>query len=289
MREIFVTGATGFIGSKLVRILSEDKSLEISRLDRRINTLDDRKWLLKTLSDCDVVVHLGGLTRGDAKDLVKANVEGTIDILETISLIPHKKPILIFASTIGVYKEGTSLDEKSLVKPRSNYGLSKYLTENVIINYADRYKIPSIILRLANVYGPDMPAFSHSVVATFIELINTDSELVVNSTGSQKRDFVYVDDVVSAIYKAVKVKMTNPVEIVNICSASSTSINSLIKLISNISDKKAFVKYNEKVQDYNWVAKDYKKAKRVLKWIPSVSLAEGLKRIYEKKNWNNNS
>lgn len=278
--RLVVTGASGFIGKHLVDnlISSHIHVTKISHQD-----FNQPEILSAALGNVDVIIHLAGLTKGSEDEMNKANVESTKRILEAIAK-SGEKPILIFTSTFAVYKEQRKrITEETSTVPRNAYGRSKLEAENLVREYAEQYGFVAIILRLSNVYGPGMPPYSHSVVATFMDQIIHGKQLSISSNGEQKRDFVYISDVIDALRKAVKEgKKGGQFQIFNICSSEETSINELVKEIGILVGLKVKSMYpnSSERENGNWIG-DNKKAKKILKWFPLVSFSEGLKRTYE--------
>jgi UDP-glucose 4-epimerase len=128
------------------------------------------------------------------------------------------------------------------------------------------------------VYGPNVPAFAQSVVSTFIEQIKKGQPVTVNGDGSQSRDFVFISDVVDAFSRVIISQTKSNFEVFNICSAKSTSLNELIKVIAGELDKKAVVEHNPSpAETVSWIG-DFKNAKKALNWEPSITLEKGIKK-----------
>lgn len=284
MREILVTGSTGFVGRNLLKDLDPGR-YKVTTLDRSIYSEGDIETLTKIVSKVDCVVHLAGISRGDATDMMKINLVGTTALIESISRLTEIKPNLVFASTFAVYSPGDSLlDEDSPTEPRNMYGLSKLWAEQVITDYSKRFNISSLILRLSNVYGPDMEPGKHSVVATFVDKIKKGEEITINGDGSQARDFIYIDDVVKAITRTINILSQGEIiETVNICSNESISMLNLVNEISLITGNKAKVVFNASQKESGvWIGKNGK-ANKIIDWLPSVDFKDGIKRCINDK------
>lgn len=258
---IGITGASGFIGQNLIqRLKVEDISVRI---------IDKEKDLRDQVMGCKAIVHLAAINNFSSPGIESANVEYTRKLGEAIQAhVPDC--LLIFTSSFAVYKipqKGEVISEEYITDPRNRYGQTKLEAENII----KRSECNAWILRLSNVYGPGMPPFKHSVVSTFMELIKQGKEITIDGDGSQTRDFVYVDDAVSAIILALKKKLAG-VRIVNICSGNDINLNDLVKKISQNVGREAKVKYNVTADSATagfWKG-DRSLAKKLLGWEPKI-------------------
>lgn len=266
--NIAITGSSGFLGGHLLRKL--DNKFKINVFDRTKHDFFKEESLRQFLGKADVVVHLAGVNKdGLLKDIIRINVLGTKKLLDAIGKVcPDAK--FIFASSFQVY------DKEDI------FGISKWAAEQLIADYVENKLLKkAIILRFSNIYGPEMKPFKNSVLATFTYLIKNGKEVVINGTGKQTRDFLFVDDAVDAIIKAIE---RNPrgLETFDICTGNLTSINQLVQTITGILDVKVSIRYNRISQSVKKIKKDYKKAGRMLDWRPRLLLDEGLGKILKK-------
>lgn len=267
--NVAITGADGFLGKAVVKQL-KIKKIPYYAFDFRKHNLLKPKTLKSLVHGKDVIIHLAGVNRGDNIDLFKVNVLGTLSLLDAMAeYAPSSK--VIFASTFQVYLK------------QSLYGLSKKVGEDLISQYREKTDLKGIILRISNIYGPGGKPFYNSVIATFAHLVKRGEVLKINSDGSQKRDYVYVDDVAEAIVKATSYSPKNSSEIIDICSGKETSLNRILKIIKQVSGKNFKVEYNKDVKEKPWPTRDktFKKASLLLSWKPKTSLLKGLKAVMD--------
>lgn len=265
--KVGVTGPNGFIGSHLVqRLKKETVSYEI--FDKTKYNLFDPKTLKDFVSKCDVIVHLAAKNIDTNENIIKTNTWGTTCLLEAIIKYSPKTKI-IFLSSFQVYSE------------KSLYGLSKKFAEELIEHYAKNYSIKGIVLRLSNIYGPGCKPFYNSVIATFVNLIKKNKALEVNGDGSQKRDYLYIDDVIDAILSSIKERQQREkIEYFDICSGKLTSLKEIVNKLEKIVGKKVQVNYKKNAFTGKEIEiKNYKKANRLLGWRPKVSLEKGLGKL----------
>src|SRR3989344_2621271 len=256
-----ITGASGFIGQNLIqRLRTENVNIRI---------IDKEEDLVDQVVGCKAIVHLAAINNFLNPGIESANVEYTRKLAEAIQA--HVLDcLLIFTSSFAVYKipqKGDVVSEKYITESRNRYGQTKLEAEKII----KQFGLNVWILRLSNVYGPGMAPFKHSVVSTFRELIKQGKEITIDGDGSQTRDFVHVDDAVSAILLALKKKLVG-VRIVNICSGDDINLNDLVKKISQDVGKKAKVKYNATadIATAGFWKGDRSLAKKLLGWEPKV-------------------
>ena len=228
-----VTGGSGFIGSHLVDALLA-RGDEVAVVDnlftgRRENLasaleagaelhtedVTDLAAMSRVFEDFEpeVVFHLAAqphVTRSVNEPVLdlRINVEGTITLLELARRTGPRQ--IVFASTGGaIYGEGEGrelpLDERADVLPFSPYGQSKRAAELYLGLYERLYDVPSIALRLANVYGPRQDPYGEAgVVAIYSLAMQTGKQPIVFGTGKQTRDLIYVEDVVEAFIAAAE-------------------------------------------------------------------------------------
>ena len=269
--KIAITGADGFLGKAVVKLL-EDKKIPYTTLDRKKHNLLNSKSLKSLISRKDIIIHLAAVNRGENIELFKVNTLGTLNLLEATSKYAPGSRI-IFSSTFQVYQNS------------GLYGLSKKTTEDLITEYTKKTDLKGTIFRISNIYGPGGKPFYNSVIATFAHLIKTGKPITINGDGSQKRDFIYVDDVVKAIIKASLHKPHKPLEIIDICSGQEITLNEVLKILKIVSGKNFEILYNNGVKEKPCPtsSKNFQKAKSLLNWEPTTSLKKGLAAVMKYK------
>ena len=261
--KISVTGSEGFLGKSLINIIGEE--YEVIKFDRKKNNLFDPKSLQSFLKDADVVIHLASVNRDNDYNLFKTNFLGTAGLLEGIVKYAPKAKI-IFSSSFQVYNS------------KNAYALSKKLAEEAIVSFSRIYGVKSIIFRISNIYGPGGKQFYNSVIATFAHLVKNKKTFVINGTGDEKRDYIYVDDVAEAVKKAINYNAKSGK--FDICSGKLTSLNEIVELVNKISSTQVSVEHKNIQEEKVELHKTYKEAEEKLSWKPRVSLEEGLKNTF---------
>ena len=278
--SIGITGSHGFIGSHLAKALKKSGKYDLTLLDHKHNDLLDEKSLKSFVSGRDVIFHIAGANRDTNVNLLRINVLGTLNLLEAIKNYNDKKIKFIFISSIQVYTPSfndSALREEDL-SPFSDtiFGLSK-ITAEKLVNF---YDIDSIIFRLSNVYGPYSKPFYNSVIATFCYLIANGKTIQINGDGEQKRDFIFISDVVDALMKVIGYSGGEK-EIFNLGSGELTSLRQIISIIKKLSGIDNKVEYiSSRRESTGWVLTNLEKITSKLNWGPRVDIEKGLKETY---------
>lgn len=294
--KVLCTGGSGFIGSHLVdRLLKEGH--EVAIVDRSIkyqNLTDSQHPKLRIyqydifgkigdlFKDVDVVVHMAALTRPQWSiehpyETADVNVMGTLRMLEHSRDNKVKK--FIFMSSSNVYGEQgeEAMNEDMTPNPMNMYALSKWQGEQYCQLFEKLYGLNWNAIRPFNAYGPRMPVTGiyTSAIATYINAIKKGIPFVMFGTGEQKRDFVYIDDLVDMIMLLATIDGSG---VFNCGSGTNYSINEVFETIKSI--MQVDVKPERLPAQYepsNTLA-SIRKAIEYLRWSPKVSLHDGLER-----------
>ena len=263
--KIVVTGANGFLGTHVIRFLKSqaDKNLEVIN---HKNSTDRYK-----LKNATHIIHLAGVNRGTKEELKSGNVRYTSQLLSWAQKLAPDASI-IFSSSPQVYLNN------------SYYGEMKLQAEKNLQAYARKNHTSCISLRFSNIYGPFCRPFYNSAVATFIFQIMHNKKIIIHGDGRQKRDFIFVTEAIDAIQRAISYNSKKEFQTYDICTGSYTSMNELIMHLRVCSPKSVRYEYKPGVgQLIDWPLKSFSAAKRDLKWMPSITIKEGLKRIFEEE------
>ena len=295
--KVLVTGGAGFIGSHVVDafvgaghdvvVVDDLSSGRKENLNRKavLRQVDIRSGELEQVfieEHPDVVSHQAAkanVRESMEKPMLYAdvNILGSLNLLEICRRHGVKK--FIYASTGGAcYGEPQYLpvDEDHPVNPLDPYGASKHHVEHYLHLYWLNYKLPYTILRYPNVYGPRQdPLGEAGVVAIFTGKMLKGEQAVINGSGEQERDFVYVGDVARANLLAVDA----PTGIYNIGSGAGTNINTIFAEIKRATGyRDEAVHGAAKLGEVCKIYLNADKANNELGWQPAVSLADGMQR-----------
>lgn len=277
---IGITGSHGFIGTNLVNFLANQPGIEVRRFDRKKKDSLDVSDFRTFVEGLDVVFHIGGANRADNSELIRANISGTSNLIEAIKLYGNPDNLkFIFISSFQVYplfKTIVAIDEDIPPEPQTLFGITKRCGEELVLISG----IKSIILRLSNVYGPFCRPFYNSAISTFCDLIAKGKTITIHGDGSQTRDFIFIEDVVSALGKFIHYPVQG-VEIFNLCGCKLFSLNDILGELEKISGKKIRIEYESSGQCSGYQLGDNRKIKKALGWDANTSITEGLKLTYK--------
>lgn len=305
MKKIaIVTGGGGFIGSHMVDFLlkknfkvrvidnfsgghkknlahhKNNKLLEINKFN--ILTIKDKK----IFKDVDYVFHFAGI--GDIvpsieqpKKYMNVNIQGTINILELCKSANIKK--FVYAASSSCYGlASVPTKENHKISNMYPYALSKYLGEQSALHWSKVYDIPLNSIRIFNAYGTRVRTTGAygAVFGVFFKQILENQPLTIVGDGKQRRDFIYVTDLVRAFYLAAKTKYNQ--QIYNVGGGNPQSINKLANLIGG--KKIIYLPKRPGEPECTWA--NISKITKELKWKPKVSFEDGIKLMKDEiNNW----
>lgn len=191
---------------------------------------------------------------------------------------------VVFMSTCMVYDRAgeEGIDEKHPVKPVSPYGGSKIAAENMVLSYYNTYKLPTVVIRPFNTYGPFQKTNGEGgVVAIFINNSLQGKDVNIYGSGEQTRDLLYVKDCARFVVMAGYCNKANG-EIVNAGTGRDVTINELAELITKGRVKINHVKHIHPQSEIMKLKCNYSKAKELINWEPEYTLQQG---IEETEQW----
>lgn len=300
--QVLVTGAAGFLGAALANTLVEqghqviglDNMSTSSPNDLSTNIhftrgdINDRPKLWTLLQDVDCVYHLAARVLVPESVLYPAeynlvNTGGTVNLMEAVRDAGVRRMVFISSGAIYGNQETQPLTEEALPNPKSPYAVSKLAAEYYVRTIGQQAGIESVCLRVFNAYGPgqQIPPSYTPVIPSFLKQALQKGTIVVHGSGSQTRDYVYVDDVVQAMITAGLAPDIDG-EIINVGSGIETSILDLVTLVSELADFEPEVIYNpRRGSGPTRMCACLKKAERLLGYQPRISLQEGLQRTMQ--------
>jgi UDP-glucose 4-epimerase len=296
--NFLITGAAGFLGSALANQLAREGH-QVRGLDD-LSTGDpqslapdvhftrgdvsDRPKLWTLLQEVDVVYHLAARVSVPEsilypRDYNTVNVGGTVALMEAMRDVGVRRVVL--ASSGAVYGDAgeAPLIETAAPSPRSPYAVSKIAAEFYVRTIGLLWGMETLSLRIFNAYGPGqhLPASHPPVVPYFLRQALRGGSLVVHGDGSQTRDYVYVDDVVSAMVAASTAPGVSGL-VINVGSGVETSVRDLVKLVLEVTGAKPEVLYNAQSSGgVSRMAADVRASREKLNFAPSIKLEDGLR------------
>ena len=280
--KILVTGASGFIGGKLVSSLHREHEVEC--IDKDLETyvtnydkstfykydMSDCKWIYDLPTDYDIIVHCAAQSGGYVSLISPAidcdwNCKATVNLIEFAKRCTDLKKI-IYTSSMAVYGNKRDAAEDSQLNPISYYGVSKLAAENYVKIGWHHNNIPYTILRLWNTYGggQDLDNPFQGMLSIYLSQALESDTIKIKGDKERIRDFVHVDDVVSSIILSLGSETDN--QIFNVCTGLETSSEEVIRQISQSMNKELYIEQidgykgdqyhssglNDKLCSYGW-------------------------------------
>jgi GDP-4-dehydro-6-deoxy-D-mannose reductase len=272
--DVLVTGASGFIGKHLVQRLNVDglNIIEIGREDGDISL--KKTW--DNLPSAKTVIHLAGRSYVPdswkySGDFLETNALGTQRALEYCHL-NNANIVYANAYPYGIPKK-LPVQECDQVKPNNPYSMTKYIGEQLCSFSSEYYGVAATVLRLFNVYGSNQK--DNFLIPSIINQALNEKEIRVMDL-TPCRDYVYIDDVVSALVQSMK--LNNGFNSINIGSGVSYSVGEVVDIIQSVvgSNLKVISEDNVRINEIPDVKADISKAMSLLSWIPKYSFEMGI-------------
>jgi UDP-glucuronate 4-epimerase len=312
MKKILITGGAGFIGSHLVdRLLSEGGS-HITVIDdfndfydpsvKRANIrthlaqpnyrlveadISDYEAMRQALGDdrFDCVVHLAARagvrpSLTEPRLYVETNINGTMNLLELARAGGTRQ--FVFGSSSSVYGENKKVpfsEDDPIFNPISPYAATKAAGELICHTYSHLYGMRIVCLRFFTVYGarqrPDL------AIHKFAKLISSGQPIPVFGDGTTRRDYTYIDDIISGLRAAIDYDQSN-YEVINLGEAHTVQLSQLISLLEKALGQTAKIdRQPMQPGDVPQTFADITKARRLLNYNPQTQIEEGIQRFVE--------
>jgi len=304
--NILVTGGAGFIGSHTVERLLQSGENHVSILDSfndyynpaikwanargfadRVTIhegeLNDAALIQRIFAEghYDAVIHLAA--RAGVRPSIEqpelyidTNIKGTFNLLEAARVTGCKHFVFASSSSVyGVNKKVPFAEEDPILQTISPYAMTKMAGEQMCSNYSHLYDIKTVCLRFFTVYGPrQRPDLA---ISKFSRLIEDGLPIDKFGDGHTARDYTFVSDIVDGIIGAVNYR-TGPIcDIFNLGGSQTVTLNDLIFTIEQAVGKKAMIRQlPEQPGDVPMTSADVGKAKRLLHFKPTTTIAEGV-------------
>lgn len=289
-----VTGGAGFIGSHMVELLlAEGHTVRVidnlsGGRESNLTCLPNQESLSLCTDDitslpenhssfagASYVFHFAGI--GDIVPSIERpvayidnNVLGTVRVLEAARHARVSK--LVYAASSSCYGlANTPTHEEHRIDPQYPYALSKYQGEQAVFHWNRTYGLPTNSIRIFNAYGTRVRTTGvyGAVFGVFLKQKLAGKPFTVVGNGTQRRDFVYVSDVVDAFFRAARTNLVG--EVWNLGGGNPQSINRLVELLDGPIE---YIPQRPGEPDCTWA--NIEKIARDLSWIPKIQLEEGV-------------
>jgi len=301
MISILLLGGAGFIGSNLSQLLS-NQNCNITVVDQFAveNQTENENitFIQGNITDSnfvgalfrktrfDVVIHLVSslIPSSNYSDFNSSRDLNTFSFFELLRNMEENKvkKIIFFSSGGTVYgnNKNSSINEENRLLPENYYGFSKLIIEEYLQLQSRLNNLEFVIVRPSNPYGNGQRTHSkQGIIAVAIGKIINNQSLDIWGDGSVVRDYLHVSDLCNAIYAIIKTDSWN--KIYNIGSGEGVSLNNMINLIEEISQKKLIVNYlPSRNEDVPRNVLDTIKLRTETGWAPKIELRSGIKELW---------
>lgn len=291
--RVLVTGGAGFIGSNLVKRLAADGHQTVAcdnfssghwttliDYPGDVLTLDVAGDLsaLAAVERFDVIFHQASITDTTVMDqrfMMHNNVEGFRKLLD---LAVKWESRMVWASSAATYGRGASPNKESQKpEPLNVYGYSKLAMERLVDRYVHRLSHPVVGLRYFNVYGAgeNHKGKFASMIGQLARQMLAGKRPRIFFDGRQKRDFVYIDDVIQANLLAMNSKTGG---VFNVGSGAAGTFNQVVEQLNRVLKTDLPAEYFENPYDFfqTWTEADLTQSRKVLRYDPQFDLARGI-------------
>jgi UDP-glucose 4-epimerase len=294
-----VTGGAGFIGSHLVDALllrgakvtvvdnlSTGRVENLEHVSDRIALercdINETDRLRRIFENADAVFHLAGLADivpsiERPTEYFRANVDGTQSVMEAARAAGVRRVVYAASSSCYGIPDRYPTPETAEIRPQYPYALTKYLGELVALHWSTVYRIPTVSLRLFNVFGVRSRTSGAygSVFGVFLAQKLAGKPFTVVGDGCQSRDFTYVTDVARAFVVAAESDVTG--ESINVGSGKPQTVNRLVELLGG-----DVVHVPKRPGEPDSTHADTAKMRLLLDWQPEVSFEQGVQRVLDR-------
>lgn len=301
-KSILITGGAGFIGANLIRELLRQnfninlilkKSTDLWRIKEVLNKVKiyhadllNKKKLTEIIGKINpsFIIHLATYSnyhnQSSAEEMIDINIKGTLNLLLASKNIDYK----IFINTGSSSEYGIKnklMNESDSLDPISFYAATKASATLLCQVFAREYRKPIVTLRPFSVFGPYEE--ESRFVPTIIKAMLKNKPIKI-TPGNQRRDFIYVKDIIDIYFKALSCGKKLSGQILNMGTGIEYTNDEVVEALSKITSKKVKIEkgaYPKRLWDtQHWVA-DISKTEKILKWKPQNTLLEGLKKTYD--------
>ena len=307
MKKVIITGGLGFIGSNVairfvktgykVKIIdnfdpnSGANSFNINDFKDKIEFIEasilDYKKIYKHIKNTDLIINCAAstshnLSMKDPMNNLDVNIKGVLNILEAIKNSNKEIKIIQIGATTQIGKQiRNTADETHQEFPKEVYSANKMAAEKYVMIYCHTYNIPGAIIRLPNTYGPRAAINNPELTFNnyFIGLAIQKKNIPVFGNGKQKRNIIFIDDAVEAIYLTSLKKLKHPLVLLA-TGNKHYSLRYIAKTTSKLIGGKVIYKLwpNEKYKsEIGDVKLSNKNIKKFIDWKPAIDIQQGIK------------
>lgn len=293
-KRVLVTGSDGFIGSRLLRKLQHLRAkVDQFDLSLKLDITNSLKLESYVKKKYDLIYHLAGIsgtsqTMQTITNCINTNFQTTKNLIDLVlKYSPHTK-IVLSGSRLEYGKPAyLPVDENHPQEPDTIYGITKLFCTQYAMSLAKSKRLNVTVFRTSNVYGPHpSKSFSgYNVINHFIDLALNNKSMTVFGKGEQKRDYIYIDDLVRGFVLASQEKANG--HVYNLGFGKAIKFNKMIKTIKKIAGSGKIVSrpwpiHYQKVETGDYVS-NISKIKKHLGFNPKINFKEGIEKTVNYK------
>lgn len=306
-KRILITGGAGFIGSHLaedlvkngssVKIIDDFSAGNVNNVLGLFNysnfkmirgSITDREIVAKATSNVDVVFHLAAQIHVDRsiigpRETFDVNTLGTLNILD--AALENNIELVVYASTSEVYGSAkyVPMDEDHPLNPASPYAASKVAADRLCYSYYNTYKLPVVIARSFNTYGPRQRDTGYAaVIPKFIKRAIAGLPPIIYGDGKQTRDYLYIKDAIRAFKLVLRNYENLSGKAINFGTGKEVSILELANTILRLSGNNCVPTHTSpRAGEVKRLCASIELAKKELDFVPTYSIENGLKEFLE--------
>jgi len=301
--KCLVLGGCGFIGSHIAEGLVESRykvrifdkiNVDTQNINHIINDIElfegdftNEVDVAEAVKGMDYIFHFIGTTLPKTSTDnpvydVESNVVGTLKLLDAASKEKTKK--IIFSSSGGtVYgvPQSIPISENHPTNPTCSYGISKLMIEKYLELYHITRGLDYLCFRISNPYGEKQNSLSiQGAVAVFLGLVKEGKPINIWGTGDITRDYIYIKDIVPILIKALPAK--NRWRIFNLGSGKGTTLNELVEIIKEVTQRDIEVTYSQgRPIDVQVNVLDISRVRKEFGFTPKTSIRDGIRNTWE--------
>lgn len=303
-KKILVTGGAGFLGSHLCENLVKTgakvtifdklftgKKENIKNLSGKAKIVYgdilDESLVQKTAENADIIIHTAFPMAACDRDLSNQHIEiGTVGLFNLLKAAYDNNSKFVYASSISVYGEQkyVPIDENHPLEPLLIYGATKLVGETYCQAFSRNYGLKTVILRLSDFFGPRNGRISAPI--NFLYKAIRNEPIIVTGGGQQVRTYTYIQDIVDGVIQALIIPVANG-KTFNLAGDNHISLIGLAELAKQVANSSSEIKLVQSSQvDSRQYIIDNRKAKKLLRYKPKVSIAQGLEETLKWLNSN---
>jgi UDP-glucose 4-epimerase len=291
MKKTFIVlGSSGFIGSKVYSSLKSDPKHSVTGISsNQVDLLDTDSYnKLKNIMTADsTIIMCVGVKKqlGDNIDIFEKNLIIINNFIRAILNLSPKK--IIFISSASVYGEDVvhsdKIDENTLVVNRSYYGMAKYMSELLLTKACAEVKTELVILRPPLIYGDGDRSFGYGPTG-FLRKALDGENITMWGSGTELREFIYIDDIVDIITKLIDSKFKG---VLNVVSGKSYTYSNIIQIIRDNLHLDLQVSFGKRTKDKVDNIFSNERIKNVIPNFCFTSLESGIRFMHESMHTTN--